>query len=216
MQEDHSKSMKCDCQSLMGYAESVHGRSGGVCAYCDFGKDRVDFAEWRQLTLEHVISDSELTKDRIHKCLRGLFGLKESDWPQPRQWQREERFRGLRLYNSVYRECEVTVCHFCNSLTSRYALREEHRKEFWATFDCPELRRLPDERREQELLRMLRGVVKKVFEDKRQMVTAKMDYLQTQFKRIKKGLTQRRTEEPDWEARLWEPFPQDVWERLRG
>jgi hypothetical protein len=48
-----------NCQSLFGYAASVHVRSGGVCQLCgaDGGPARFDF--WRQLSVEHLIGESQ-------------------------------------------------------------------------------------------------------------------------------------------------------------
>ncbi len=43
------------CQSLLGYGRAAHARSGGRCKYCDFGKERIDFNMWRQLSIDHVV-----------------------------------------------------------------------------------------------------------------------------------------------------------------
>jgi hypothetical protein len=48
-----------NCQSLFGYAAKVHERSGGVCELCDCGSERPDFDLWRQMTVEHLIGESQ-------------------------------------------------------------------------------------------------------------------------------------------------------------
>jgi hypothetical protein len=45
---------------LLGYAAQVHERSGAVCQLCGYGKGRQpDFDMWRQLTVEHLIGESQ-------------------------------------------------------------------------------------------------------------------------------------------------------------
>lgn len=47
------------CESLFGYAADVHTRSRAICRLCGYGRDRLDFDQWRQLTVEHVIGRSQ-------------------------------------------------------------------------------------------------------------------------------------------------------------
>ena len=48
-----------NCQSLFGYAAKVHERSGGVCQLCGAGAAGLDFDLWRQMTVEHLIGESQ-------------------------------------------------------------------------------------------------------------------------------------------------------------
>src|SRR5260221_6564110 len=48
-----------NCQSLFGYAEKVHRRSRWTCQLCGCGGEPIDFNLWRQLTVEHVIGESQ-------------------------------------------------------------------------------------------------------------------------------------------------------------
>ena len=48
-----------NCQSLFGYAAKVHERSGGVCQLCGAGTAGLDFDLWRQMTVEHLIGESQ-------------------------------------------------------------------------------------------------------------------------------------------------------------
>jgi hypothetical protein len=48
-----------DCQSLFGYSAEVHQRSGGVCQLCGAGSVELDFDLWRQMTVEHLIGESQ-------------------------------------------------------------------------------------------------------------------------------------------------------------
>lgn len=48
-----------NCQSLFGYAQYVHERSGGRCQLCDYGSTMLDFDQWRQLTVEHLIGQKQ-------------------------------------------------------------------------------------------------------------------------------------------------------------
>jgi hypothetical protein len=46
-----------NCASLFGYSAEAHDRSGGVCQLCLAGGNNFDF--WRQLTVEHLIGQSQ-------------------------------------------------------------------------------------------------------------------------------------------------------------
>ena len=48
-----------NCQSLFGYAAKVHERSGAVCQLCGAGTAGLDFDLWRQMTVEHLIGESQ-------------------------------------------------------------------------------------------------------------------------------------------------------------
>jgi len=96
-----------NCQSLFGYAVGVHRRSGGVCQLCDLGKTGLSFDLWRQLTVEHLIGESQCgyLKD-IRKALAKRF-------PALTAKAREA------LAQQIHQANTVTACRFCNSSTSR-------------------------------------------------------------------------------------------------
>ena len=97
-----------NCQSLFGYAEAVHRRSGGVCQLCGCGADdHIDFDFWRQLTIEHLIGESQkgYLKD-IKKTVAERFPELLPD-------------EVLQLAQQIDEANTVTACSFCNSTTSR-------------------------------------------------------------------------------------------------
>jgi len=96
-----------NCQSLFGYAAKIHARSHGVCALCGYGSAGLDFDQWRQLTVEHVIGESQGGYPRqIREALRSRL-------PELPQDELE------RIVLRVDAANTVTACSFCNSTTSR-------------------------------------------------------------------------------------------------
>jgi hypothetical protein len=95
-----------NCQSLFGYAAQVHTRSGGVCQLCGAGSRNVDFDFWRQLTVEHLIGESQggYLRD-IKKALTERF---------PTMDHKEL----LDLATRIDDANTITACHFCNATTS--------------------------------------------------------------------------------------------------
>ncbi len=106
-----------NCQSLFGYAQQTHQRSRAVCQLCgcDAGSP-INFDLWRQMTVEHLISESQ----------RGYS-------PELRSAV-AERFPHLsaqeqaRLVKQIDEANTVTTCRFCNSTTSR----DRHSKDMRA------------------------------------------------------------------------------------
>jgi len=97
-----------NCQSLFGYAESAHRRSGGICQLCGCGAgDDVDFDLWRQLTVEHLIGESQngYLKD-IKRAVAERFPALATD-------------DAAELARRIDEANTVTACSFCNSTTSR-------------------------------------------------------------------------------------------------
>jgi hypothetical protein len=96
-----------NCVSLFGYAAEVHRRSGGVCQLCDAGAMALDFDLWRQMTVEHLIGESQ---GGYLKQVRATLA---------------SRFPDLAAGEIVLLAAEidaantVTACSFCNSTTSR-------------------------------------------------------------------------------------------------
>jgi hypothetical protein len=97
------------CQSLFGYAEAVHSRSGGICQLCNAGAGLVvDFDFWRQLSVEHLLGYSQ------GGYLPQIRALLESRFPDLLPEARGKLAQRLDVANTV------TACSFCNSTTSRY------------------------------------------------------------------------------------------------
>lgn len=92
------------CQSLLGYGRPVHKRSGGICKYCNFGKDSVNFDAWRQLSVDHIIPARLFPGEG--KTLSSIF----PNLPN------EELKTLAGLIDDINL---VTACNFCNSMTSR-------------------------------------------------------------------------------------------------
>jgi hypothetical protein len=96
-----------NCQSLFGYAAAVHERSGGICQLCGAGSSGIDFDLWRQMTVEHLIGESQ----------GGYLGQISTALAQ--------RFPGLSptalaaLAGRIDAANTITACFFCNSMTSR-------------------------------------------------------------------------------------------------
>ena len=96
-----------NCMSLFGYAAEVHRRSGGVCQLCGAGAAALDFDLWRQMTVEHLIGESQ---GGYLKQVKGSLA---------------QRFPGLSTGEIALLAAEidaantVTACSFCNSTTSR-------------------------------------------------------------------------------------------------
>ncbi len=96
------------CQSLFGYALEVHKRSKGVCQLCNYGAgQQIDFDLWRQLTVEHLIGESQggYLKD-IRIAIAQRFPVLSADEHD-------------RLARRIDDANTVTACSFCNSTTSR-------------------------------------------------------------------------------------------------
>ena len=98
-----------DCQSLFGYAEKVHKRSGGICQLCDAGKgEESNFDLWRQLTVEHIV------------------GKSQGGYPKEIESAIDKCFPEISSYDKTKLVCRIdeantiTACSFCNSMTSRY------------------------------------------------------------------------------------------------
>lgn len=96
-----------NCQSLFGYAASVHRRSGGRCALCDCGGDPLQFEMWRQMTVEHLIGKSQ------QGYLKDIRVLVRARFPQLTESEQDHLSGQIDALNTV------TSCSFCNSTTSR-------------------------------------------------------------------------------------------------
>lgn len=96
-----------NCQSLFGYAADVHARSGGICQLCGCGSDRLDFDLWRQLTVEHLIGESQ---GGYRRQIRTALVDKFPQHPAPLLDALADRIDEANT---------VTACSFCNATTSR-------------------------------------------------------------------------------------------------
>lgn len=98
-----------NCQSLFGYAFSVHVRSAGTCQLCGCGGAALSFDLWRQMTVEHII------------------GKKQGGHLKDIRFAVMERFPALSnnesesLSLSIDAANTVTACSFCNSTTSQHS-----------------------------------------------------------------------------------------------
>src|SRR5437660_329138 len=109
-----------NCQSLFGYAQKVHERSGGVCQFCGCGANLEQnsdayFDLWRQLTVEHLVGRA---KDGYLKGLKSAVTRRFSGLPSQ---QLEQIVKQIDEANTI------TVCHLCNSMTSRHSSKKTAR-----------------------------------------------------------------------------------------
>ncbi len=96
-----------NCQSLFGYAAAVHQRSGGICQLCGAGSNDLDFDLWRQLTVEHLIGESQ------GGYLRQISAALAQRFPGMSPTSLTALARRIDAANTI------TACSFCNSTTSR-------------------------------------------------------------------------------------------------
>ncbi|MGH8989260.1 MAG: hypothetical protein ACRDXC_11840 [Acidimicrobiales bacterium] len=96
-----------NCQSLFGYAADVHVRSGGICQLCGCGSRELDFDLWRQMTVEHLIGESQ-----------GGY-LKQIEVALTARFPRLGPSGVAELARRIDHANTVTACSFCNSMTSR-------------------------------------------------------------------------------------------------
>jgi hypothetical protein len=148
-----------NCVSLFGYAAEVHRRSGGVCQLCDAGAMALDFDLWRQMTVEHLIGESQ---GGYLKQVRATLA---------------SRFPDLAAGEIVLLAAEidaantVTACSFCNSTTSR-----DH-----AQVSMTELiEAAPDGPRDQ-VLKHVSAMLDGILAGKRQAVRRKLASVRTAF-----------------------------------
>jgi hypothetical protein len=96
-----------NCQSLFGYALETHIRCRCTCQICGCGGgDRVDVDLWRQMTVEHLIGQSQ-----------GGYQILDAVVERFPNWPDEQR---KRLAHEINAANMVTACSFCNSTTSRH------------------------------------------------------------------------------------------------
>ena len=168
------------CQSLLGYAAPVHERSGGICAYCDYGKGgKVQFDMWRQLSVEHVIPSPVIWRDAVKDKLARVFGWSKDDWPKKHQPQKGHR--GYDFQKAIEEACCVTACHFCNSMTNRF-LKKELEEEFHRILDASDIRAECGEQSKKEyFLKRIRRLANEPMGKKRECVAERIDKLREAF-----------------------------------
>ncbi len=101
------------CQSLLGYGQAVHERSGGICLLCGCGSgEQIDFHLWRQMTVEHLIGGLQggYLKSKRHPTILDAVRGRFPTLPVDQAVDLAKRIHDLNM---------VTACHFCNSMTSR-------------------------------------------------------------------------------------------------
>lgn len=151
-----------DCQSLFGYAASVHERSGGICQLCGCGGDELDFDVWRQMTVEHLVGESQ----------GGYLAQIRSALAQ--------RFPGLEpavladLAARIDMANTITACSFCNSTTSRKR----------AAIGMTEaVERAPDGTPD-EIYLSVTAALARILEEKRRDVTWKLESVRRSFEEL--------------------------------
>jgi hypothetical protein len=106
----------CNPQSLLGYAKEAHRASQRTCLYCGLGVhdaqgDKAAFDTWRQFTLEHILPESQASRDRVLGAIRAAL---------PRLGEAE------RLADWVVKRMNLaTACHFCNSAVSHHKKKQQ-------------------------------------------------------------------------------------------
>lgn len=148
-----------NCQSLFGYAEAVHRRSGGICLLCDAeGGDTIDFAFWRQLTVEHLIGESQ------GGYLCQVRALLAERFPALLNNAREHLAQQIDEHNTV------TACSFCNSTTSRTRNKETMRQLIMESPGEPD-----------DVLQNVNARLLEILEQKRAVVQWKLESIRTAF-----------------------------------
>jgi hypothetical protein len=96
-----------NCSSLFGYSAAVHARSGGICQLCGAGAKEPEFDLWRQLTVEHLVGESQ---GGYPVKIRGAVALRFPELSAAEQADFSARIDAANT---------ITACSFCNSTTSR-------------------------------------------------------------------------------------------------
>lgn len=96
-----------NCSSLFGYAAAAHIRSGAVCQLCGCGAGAIDFDLWRQMTVEHLIGESQ------GGYQSAIAASVVNRFPDLSPAEHDDLTRLIDEANTV------TACGFCNSTTSR-------------------------------------------------------------------------------------------------
>jgi len=159
-----------NCQSLFGYAMVVHARSGGICVLCGAGRGRIDFDLWRQMTVEHLIGESQ---GGYLSAVRTAV---------------QDRFPDLSpielalLVEQIDKANTVTACSFCNATTSRDRA-EQSMAEVLAVPGTPEV-----------VLAHVGAVTVEILERKRRVVSWKLESVRAAFESmVVPGLEAART-----------------------
>lgn len=149
-----------NCQSLFGYAERVHRRCGWRCQLCRCGGEPVGFDLWRQLTVEHVIGESQ------GGYLKELRSAVANRFPMLTRHEHEQIVLSIDEFNTV------TACSFCNSTTSR----DKHDKSM---AELLAIEGTPD-----EVIEQTRIELSKILESKRATVNWKLAAVRDAFDRL--------------------------------
>lgn len=148
-----------NCQSLFGYAAKVHERSGGICQLCGAGMGGLHFDLWRQMTVEHLIGESQ------GGYLAQITASVARRFPDLGPAERTELARTIDEKNTV------TACSFCNSTTSRS--QSESRMDRLIE-DSPG-------KTAEQVLAAVTAVLKDVLDDKRRNVKWKLESVRREY-----------------------------------
>ncbi|MCL1979688.1 MAG: hypothetical protein FWG62_01250 [Proteobacteria bacterium] len=152
-----------NCQSLFGYAYSVHLRSGGVCQLCGAGRNaEPSFDFWRQLTVEHIIGRKQGGyRNDIKRLISEL--LPESDADEQKE-----------LALAIDAANTITACSFCNATTSRYktnSMRELIEEA------------ISESRQPEAIIERIRAAIRQTLYDKRKNVAWKLKSVRSQYEK---------------------------------
>ena len=148
-----------NCQSLFGYAQEVHRRSGAACELCFAGRSsKLCFDLWRQLTVEHLIGDSQ------GGYLRDIRSAVERCYPSM-PWSEREAFAGR-----IDAANTITACSFCNATTSHDKFEKRMDEIITEAHGTPE-----------EMLKHVVSQLKLILEKKRASARWKLEAVRAAF-----------------------------------
>lgn len=147
-----------NCQSLFGYAFSVHVRSAGTCQLCGCGGAALSFDLWRQMTVEHIIGKKQggYLKDIRHAVLKHFPTLSSSE--------RESLSQSIDAANTV------TACSFCNSTTSQHSCHISMSDLIQASSGSPQM-----------VVAQIAAAIRPVLEQKRADVRWKLESVRREY-----------------------------------
>jgi hypothetical protein len=149
-----------NCQSLFGYASKVHQRCGYRCQLCGCGGPPLDFALWRQFTVEHLIGESQ------GGYVAQLRPTVAQRFPTLSQYDQEQLILAIDEANTI------TACSFCNSTTSR----DRHEQSMYQL--------LAQEGDPDDVLLRIKGTLSSIIARKRSDVEWKLTSVREAFNRL--------------------------------
>jgi len=185
-----------EAEPWVGYYDEVHRKSGGICVYCDYGKGKLDFDLWRQLSLEHVIPEAWLDWKLLQGLLERLLAPYPIDLFERRKRGSTELPKSRKLRQDIEIACCATACHSCNSMASGFERRHgtDYRRRFFDIFKSPSIKKANgfDDQRE-AILEDIRGLQDEILGIKKRDVKKRIQDLRRHFDdHIRSGLAANR------------------------